>query len=100
LRIHPEKTMRRIHLIAAIGALALTAACSRSDGHSADNTGASIAQNPDVRRAEAEIGKAGHTAAKDLRKLGAEAKVETHKLADDTRGATHDDHNRSNDKSS
>jgi hypothetical protein len=87
--------MRRTHPIAVlgalIGALTLTAACSRSDGH-----------NADVRKAEAEVRRAGHDAAQDLRKLGAAAKVETHKLAGDTRNAGHDvtrdDH--SNDKSS
>jgi hypothetical protein len=53
--------MRAATLIAAIAALALTAACSRHDDH----------------------------AAKDFRKLAAEAKVEAHKLGDDTRHAAH-----------
>jgi hypothetical protein len=93
--------MRRYQLIAALGALALTAACSQSDDHSAASATASVAHNTDVRNAEAEFKKAGHDAAKDFRKLAAQAKIETHKLASDTRGAAHDvthndhDHDRS-----
>ena len=86
--------MRLTPLIAtlglAIGALSLTAACSRSDNQSATSTSASIAQNADVRNAQAELKKAGHDAARDFRKLAAQAKIETHKLAADTRNAGHD----------
>ena len=88
-------------LLAAIAALVLVGACSRTDdhkaaddlkgaGHSVDNAAASIAHNPDVKSAEAEFKKAGHDAAKDFRKGAAEAKAEAHKLASDTRGAAHD----------
>jgi hypothetical protein len=86
--------MRRTHPIAAFAAtaaaLALTAACSRSDDHSAASATAGVAHNTDVRNAEAEFKKAGHDAAKDFRKLAAQAKIETHKLASDTRNAGHD----------
>ena len=90
-------------LFAAIAALVLIGACSRSDdhkaaddlkgaGHSIDNAAASLAHNPDVKSAEADFKKAGHDAAKDLRKAAAEAKVEAHKLAAGARGSAHDDH--------
>jgi hypothetical protein len=93
--------MRCITLIAALGAVALMSACSRSDDHSASTATASVTQNRDVKTVEVDVRKAGHDAAKDLRKLAAEAKVETHKLAADTRNAGHDvthndhDHDRS-----
>ena len=104
----------RLPLFAAIAALAVIGACSRSDdhkaagdlkgaGHSVDNAAASLAHNPDVKGAEADFKKAGHDVAKDFRKAAAEAKAGAHKLASDTRGAAHDvthnDH-RADDKSS
>jgi hypothetical protein len=91
--------MRLTSLIAALGAVVLIAACSRSDDHSVTTASDNVAHNADVRKAEAEFKKAGRDAAKDFRKLAAEAKVETHKLAADTRNAghdvAHDDHDRS-----
>jgi hypothetical protein len=66
--------MRAIASLAAIAVLALTAACSRSDDHSA----------------QADFKQIGHAAAKDFHKLAADAKVQAHKLAADTRGAAHD----------
>jgi hypothetical protein len=105
--------MRSTLLLAAIAALALTAACSRDDdhrasadmkdaGHSVDKTAASVAHNPEVKSAAADLRHAGHIVAVDTRKAAAEAKVATHKLAADTRGAAHDvtHHDRSDDKSS
>ncbi|MEJ0066390.1 MAG: hypothetical protein WDM85_14045 [Caulobacteraceae bacterium] len=88
-------------LLAAIAALVLIGACSRSDdhktaddlkgaGHSVDNAAASVAHNPDVKSAEADFKQAGHDAGKDFRKAAAEAKAAAHKLASDTRGAAHD----------
>ncbi|HLY80877.1 MAG TPA: hypothetical protein VKQ70_15955 [Caulobacteraceae bacterium] len=88
-------------LLAAIAAIALIGACSRSDdhkaaddvkgaGHSIDSAAASLAHNPDVKSAEADLKKAGHDAAKDFRKAEAEAKAAAHKVASDTRGAAHD----------
>jgi hypothetical protein len=72
--------MRAATLIAAIAAVALIGACSRHDDHAA---------NADVRGAEGQLKAAGHDAAKDFRKLAAEAKVEAHKLGADTRQAAH-----------
>jgi hypothetical protein len=104
----------RLPLFAALAALVLVGACSRSDdhkasddlkgaGHSVDHAAASIAHNPDVKSAEADFKKAGHDVAKDFRKAAVEAKAGAHKLASDTRGAahdvTHDDHH-TDDKSS
>jgi hypothetical protein len=66
--------MRAIASLAAIAVLALTAACARSDDHSA----------------QADLKRVGHDAAKDFHKLAAEAKVQVHKLATDARGAAHD----------
>ena len=91
--------MRPTLIIAALAALSLTAACSPSDndrasadgkdtGRAADGGSSSV--SPDLKSAQADLKKAGHTAATDLRKLAAEAKVEAHKLAADTRGAAHD----------
>jgi hypothetical protein len=86
--------MRALAPIAAIAALALITACSRSDEHRADadakSAGQSVAHNPEVRQAQADLKQMGHTAAKEFHKLAAEAKVEAHKLAADTRGAAHD----------
>jgi hypothetical protein len=66
--------MRAIASLAAIAVLALTAACSRSDDHSAQTS----------------LKQIGHDAARDFHKLAAQAKVQVHKLAADTRGAAHD----------
>jgi len=66
--------MRATASLAAVAVLALTAACSRSDDHSA----------------QADFKQVGHDAATDFRKLAADAKVQAHKLAADTRGAAHD----------
>jgi hypothetical protein len=71
--------MRAAALI-AIAAVALTVACSRHDDRAA---------NADVRGAEGQLKTAGHDAAKDFRKLAAEAKVEAHKLGANTRQAAH-----------
>ena len=100
-------------LLAAIAALVLIGACSRTDdhkaaddlkgaGHSVDNAAASIAHNPGVKSAEADFKQAGHDVAKDFRKAAAEAKAGAHKLASDTRGAAHDatHHDHADDKSS
>jgi hypothetical protein len=73
--------MRPTPIIAAMAALVLTAACSRHDEGGA---------RADAKGAETEFKSAGHDAAKDLRMLAAEAKIEAHKLAADTRGAAHD----------
>jgi|HubBroStandDraft_1064217.scaffolds.fasta_scaffold878146_2 hypothetical protein len=105
--------MRPTFLLAAIGALALVAGCSRDDGqragddlknagHSVDHTAAGVANNPDVKSAEADLRHAGHIVAFDTRKAAAEAKIAAHKLAADTRDAAHDvtRHDRADDKSS
>jgi hypothetical protein len=102
MRPSPEITaVVVINVVSAVLAFALTVACSRASdhtaaadlrdaGHSADNAAASVAHNPDVRSAEADLRHAGHVVAVDTRKAAAEAKVAAHKLAADTRGAAHD----------
>ena len=83
-----------------LAALAL-AACSRSHqdtsgadlrhaGQTARNDAARVTHSPEIRKAEADLKKVGHTAQQDFRKLAAEAKTSAHKLASDTRGAAHD----------
>jgi hypothetical protein len=106
------RSKRQIAALAAIAALALTAACSRDDsrsaaadlkdaGHSVGNAASDAAHSPDVKKAEADLRHAGHVVATDTRKAAAEAKAAADRLAAG-RGAAHDatQNDRADDKSS
>jgi len=93
--------MRRAQTLAIVVALGLASACSRHDdsdlkadlkgaGHDVDSAAGHVAQDPDIKSAEAQLRDAGHDAGKDVRKAAAEARAAARSLAADTRHAAHD----------
>jgi hypothetical protein len=86
--------------VVVLAFLTLAAACSKqdqanvaADAHSASQDAksaiAKVANNPDVKHAEADVKQMGHDAAVEIRKTAAEAKNATHQVANDAKHAVH-----------
>jgi hypothetical protein len=93
--------MRSIHLLlGAVAALALAAACSKSDHHDVSHDAQDAAKSaraafdraahdPAIKRVRSDLRKMGHDAAQETRRSAAEARAAANSLASDARQAAH-----------